>query len=539
MDIKCHALDNWKACRSALATAIRNYLAGCAELRSTCSQIQHQSRTRRELEPVLLAVNAELADLVSDETTLREARATLSVLRNTSSTLSPVHTLPPEILARIFQIAQTSPSHASSPSSPSPGHTFAQVCSYWRATATNLPYLWTHICIAPTQTSYEYATLSLHRSKGLPIYMNIYRQKVEKWDRYLYKMRWKTLLASMGRHVHALNIVDSFDSPETSLGQTIRLLLSHGSPGVMSTLHIRRPETGQIESLNPLSAGQSDSAVLHSISVLHLGNISIPWTSTIYHNLVDLRLQFHYDPQSILTSQLAGILAASLGLTILKLEFINIVPSEDWNEEKLVRLAHLKVLYLNNLGKNGLVALMSTLSLSSCLDTLEVGIHDCYDRYSEEGAHLAQDFLHGAHIKTLALTPNLDYNDDAQLVFSVFKMIPSLENLILDNYNIDYMCETRGMIDESETNVGTTSRLPNLFLVTQELDLEELKLIVSFYGVETLHLHGKHWNWPADELKTALLKSCHNLTCVISDEDPTIDWPCRTLFNRRLRESAT
>ncbi|KAG8781561.1 hypothetical protein FRC12_021766 [Ceratobasidium sp. 428] len=299
----------------------------------------------------------------------------------------------------------------------------------------------------------------------------------------------------------------------------------------MSALRIRRPETGQIESLNPLLAGQSDSVVLRSIAVLHLGSISIPWTSTIYHNLVDLRLQFHYSPQNISTSQLAGILAASPGLTILKLECLNLVALEDWNEEQVVRLAHLKVLYLHNLGEDGLAALMSTFSLSSCLGTLEVGIHDCYDRYSEEGAHLAQDFLRGAHIKTLALTPNLEYDDDAQLAVSVSKMIPSLENLVLCPYSTDNMRETGGMTDEPEIDAGITSCLPNLFLVDPDLDLEELNLIVSFYGVETLHLHRTRWNWPADELKTALLESCHNLTCVISDEDPTINWPCRTMFD--------
>ncbi|KAG8697405.1 hypothetical protein FRC09_007894 [Ceratobasidium sp. 395] len=335
----------------------------------------------------------------------------------------------------------------------------------------------------------------------------------------------------MGQHVHTLNIADSFDSHKTSLGETIRLLVSHGSPEVMRTLRIRGSETGQIESLNPLFAGQSDSAVLHSITVLHLGGISIPWTSTIYHNLVDLRLQFHYNPENILTSQLAGILAASPGLTILKLECLNIVPSEDWNEEKVVRLAHLKVLYIKSLGENSLVALMSTFSLSNCLSTLEVGIHDCGDGYSEESAYIARGFLRGAHIKTLALTPNLDYDDGAQLALSISKMIPSLENLILYGYSIDDMRGPGGVTDEAETNVGTTSRLPNLFLVTQELGLEELELIVSFYGVETLHLHRTYWNWLVDEPKTALSESCHNLTCVILDEDPTIGWSCRTMFD--------
>ncbi|KAG8781559.1 hypothetical protein FRC12_021764 [Ceratobasidium sp. 428] len=284
------------------------------------------------------------------------------------------------------------------------------------------------------------------------------------------------------------------------------------------------------ESLNMLFTGQSDGAVLHSITALHLSDVLIPWTSAIYRNLVDLRLQFHHDPENVSTSQLAGILAASPGLMTLKLEYLDIVL-EDWNEEKVIRLIRLKVLYLSHLGKNSLVALESILSLSSCLGTLEVGIHHCDDGYSEDIAQIAQDFLRGARIKTLALTPNLDYDDGAQLVLSISRAIPFLENLILYTYGIHDVREHGETTDEPELEVGTTSRLPNLFLVAQELDLEKLKLIVSAYGVETLHLDRTDWDWSMDKLKTALLKAFPRLTCVITDEDTTFKWPCRKMFD--------
>ncbi|KAG8697404.1 hypothetical protein FRC09_007893, partial [Ceratobasidium sp. 395] len=394
MNIKCHALENLKAYRSELATAIQNYLVACAELRSACSQIQHQSRTRRELEPVLLAVEAELADLASEEAELRKARATLSVLRNTSSTLSPVHTLPSEILARIFLMAQSLHSHTSGPSSRAPAHTFAQVCSYWRITAINLPHLWTHVCILHAQTNYEYANLLLRRSKGLPIYLDILTAEVDEWDSsYPSKLQCEAFLTSVCRHVHTLNVKDLLDSPKTFLDETIRLLVVHASPGIMNTLCIQRPDAERTGSLNSLFAGQSDGAVLYYITALHLGDVLIPWTSAIYHNLVDLRLQFRHKPETISTSQLTSILAASPGLTSLKLEHLFIVPSEDRNEKKIVRLAHLEVLYLNHMNKDSLVSLTSIISLSNCLATLEVGIHRCGDGFSEEIEHLAQDFL--------------------------------------------------------------------------------------------------------------------------------------------------
>ncbi|KAG8763179.1 hypothetical protein FRC12_008660 [Ceratobasidium sp. 428] len=540
MDLKCHALDNLRAHRSALATAIQSYLVGCAELRSACSQIQHQSGIRRELEPVLLAVEAELADLASEESELRKARATLSVLRNTSSTLSPVHTLPSEILARIFLMAQSFSSRASEAKSLAPAHDFSQVSSYWRATAINLPHLWTHICIAPTQTNYEYATLLLRRSKGLPIYLDISSKKVEKWNSYPSKPKLKTFLVSVGQHVHTLKIVDLFNSPRTFPDETIQILLSHASSGIMNTLRIiKRPGAEQAESLNSLFASRSNGAVLHSITVLHLRNVLIPSTSAIYHNLVDLRLQLHYNPQNIPTSQLelAGMLAASPGLTILKLECLNIIPSEGWDEEKVVRLAHLKILYLENLCKDSCVALMQILSLSDCLGTLEVGIHQCYEDYLEEIADLSQNFLRGVRVKTLALSPDLDYHDGAQWALRFSKTIPFLENLIIDTSDLRDVRGSGGKIDKPGIDISVTSRLPNLFLMADELDLEKLKLIVSVYGVETLHLdksrlsYGSNRGPSRGELKTALLESFPSLECTVSDKDTTRHWPCRRMFD--------
>ncbi|KAG8781560.1 hypothetical protein FRC12_021765 [Ceratobasidium sp. 428] len=310
----------------------------------------------------------------------------------------------------------------------------------------------------------------------------------------------------------------------------MRLLVSHASPGIMNTLRIQRPDAERTGSLNSLFAGQSDGAVLYYITALHLGDVLIPWTSATYHNLVDLRLQFRHKPETISTSQLTSILAASPGLTSLKLEHLFIVPSEDRNEEKIVRLVHLEVLYLNHMNKDSLASLMSIVSLSNCLAILEVGIHRCGDGYSEEIVHLAQDFLRGVRIKTLALTSDLHYNDGAQWALSLSKMIPFLENLVLDTLSLYDVRGPGETTDEPETNVGTTSYLPNLFLMAHELDLEKLKLIVSVYGVETLYLR-RTWDGSADELKAPLLESCHNLTCVILDEDPTINWPCRTMFD--------
>ncbi|KAG8765655.1 hypothetical protein FRC12_007380 [Ceratobasidium sp. 428] len=535
MDMKCKALDNWKACRSALATAIRSYLAACDDLRLACSQIQRPFGTRQKSEQVLLAIDVELAELAYEEAALSKTRLSLSVLRNTSLALTPVHSLPPEILSHIFLMAQYSVSRAGYTYDLVPSHNFAGVSSYWRATAINSPRLWTHINITHGQNSYEFATLLLHRSNGLPICLDISSETNEQQGDYRPKPQWEKFLASVSRQVYTLNIVDQLPSPETLLHTTINLLLRHGSPGVIKSLCIQRPEPEQPGNLSSLFAGQSD-AVLQSVSLLHLGDAMIPWTSVAYHNLVDLRLRFD-DPEEadVSTSQFANILAASPGLVILKLEGMAIEPSNDWEVEMDIQPVHLEVLYLAYLSYDSYVTLPSILSLSNCPGTLEVGIHHHAD-FLLEISQIVQDFLRGVRVKTLSLS-SFEGEHSPQWALSLPATIPSLDNLILNN------CDTSGLhgpeetVYEPEIKINITPRLPHLFLVSNDFDIDKLKLVVSVCGVETLHLQVQNQymlftSRPAkDELKAALLESFPNLTCTISDEDTTLHWPCRTMFD--------
>ncbi|KAG8787181.1 hypothetical protein FRC12_015844, partial [Ceratobasidium sp. 428] len=527
MDITCHALDNWKACRSVLAIAIQSYLAACADLRLACFQIQRPYKSRREVEPVLLAIDTELAGLVSEEEELGKSRVSLSVLRNTSSALTPVHSLPPELLAPIFLMAQCQSDGLAS------NHSFARVSTYWRSTATSLPTLWTHIILTPAPTNYEYATLSLDRSDGLPLHLDISSKEDSlKWDKQS-KRQWKVFLSNVIKKVHTLNIVDSCIF-QAFLDDVIRLFLRHSSPGVLKTLCIKRTGCEDHADLGSFPDNQSDP-ILRSISVLHLSDVLLSWTSAAYHNLIDLRLQFTEDDnKGIFTSELAGILAASPRLTTLKLDYITITSSNDWDAEDVVRLAHLEVLCLWFLSYDSWVALVSVLSLSDCLGSLEVGILPqnsvaCFSKISR----LVQNFLHGVHVKTLAIIGFGD--DDTQCALSLSATIPSLERLILSDCDL---LEPRG--DEiagyqPDINADTPFRLAHLYLASSKFSLDHLKQIVLVSGVETLHLDRVPTRYgyngpPKDELRAALLDAFPRLACVITDEDTTLNWPCRT-FN--------
>ncbi|KAG8779457.1 RHO1 GDP-GTP exchange protein 2 [Ceratobasidium sp. 428] len=314
----------------------------------------------------------------------------------------------------------------------------------------------------------------------------------------------------------------------------MRLLLRHGSPGVLKTLSIKRTRCEDYADLGGFPATQSDP-ILRSIIVLYLSDTLLPWTSTAYHSLVDLRLQFtENDKREISTSQLAGILAASPGLTTLKFDYLTITSSDDWDAENVVRLAHLEVLCLWFLSYRSWVALVSVLSLSDCLGSLEVGIRaqDSVSHFSKI-SHLVQDFLHGVRVKTLAIIGFED--DDPQYALSLSATIPSLESLVLSDCNLLKPRGDEVAGYEPRINVDTPSRLPHLFLASSRFSLDNLKRIISVSGVETLHLDRVptrcgHNGPTKDELRAALLDAFPRLTCVITDKDTTLKWPCRS-FN--------
>ncbi|KAG8788499.1 hypothetical protein FRC12_014500 [Ceratobasidium sp. 428] len=373
---------------------------------------------------------------------------------------------------------------------------------------------------------------------GLPIRLDISNEDVTRsLSGYRAQAKWDKFMTRAIRRVHSLNIINSLPSPKTLLCDTLRVLLEHDPPRIIKVLRIQRLFAGEFAdpSLEILLAASQSSGILGSITVLHLSNILLPWTSAAYHNLTDLRLEFTAsEGAEISTSQLGGILAASPELVVLKLEFIRIRQSIHWDTDDVVRPVHLEVLYLGYMDYESWVALLSVLSLSDCLGALEV----CFGPALERISHPVRDFLRGVHVKTLAVF-SLGSGSSPQWVLSLSTTIPSLKSLILSDYNPDTNGLEAATSGDSEANIDNTPHLPHLFLVTSDnLYLEELKLIVSVYGVRTLHLDGlrRYRRIPnvkrPEDLETALLQLFPSLTCILSDEDTTRHWPCRTTFDQ-------
>ncbi|KAG8737115.1 hypothetical protein FRC10_008562 [Ceratobasidium sp. 414] len=285
-----------------------------------------------------------------------------------------------------------------------------------------------------------------------------------------------------------------------------------------------------------LASADNSDAVLRSITVLHLQEMVIPWSSTTYHGLVDLRLEFTAESEAwVSVAQLADILAASPTLEILKISGLGVVRSGDWNTAISIPLVHLKVLYLSDMYDATLELLLSLFSLSDCLGSLSIGFQT---HRQVNLAHLIDDFLRNSPTETLAFSEASALGTSPLRALSISRTIPSLRNLVLSQFNpldIEELETMAAELGTSSSHQMTSSlhSLTHLYLVSSEVNLDDLKIIVPMYSVRTLHLEScTAFETTIGDLKNSLLEVFHDLVCVISDVDTTSKWPCRTMFDQ-------
>ncbi|KAG8784261.1 hypothetical protein FRC12_018856 [Ceratobasidium sp. 428] len=161
------ALNEWENARSLLFTTINLYISACAVLKTACARPAYYSNGYVGIEEALATVDFYLGALELEEEKLRSMRASLTTLRNKSTTLARVNKLPPEILSYVFSLAKSHCVHDEDFGSHGP----AAVCVYWRHIATNAPNLWSHVDIGPG-TRERLAKLLLGRTKDCPIHIH-------------------------------------------------------------------------------------------------------------------------------------------------------------------------------------------------------------------------------------------------------------------------------------------------------------------------------------------------------------------------------
>ncbi|QRV89121.1 F-box-like protein [Ceratobasidium sp. AG-Ba] len=451
--------------------------------------------------------------------------------------LPPVNTLPVEIFTHIFEILEEDFRGKKVEGGLPPSFVCSGVCFLWRHIAIETPSLWTHINIKIGQKNYNCASLSLIRSKNLPVHLRISEPKLVPSPT---SEELLNLLTEAWSRLHDLDI-DSCARSEQLVYDILACWLDYGEIGVTTALRIQRPSISLFDQPLPsgwrLSSRHSaySESVLQSVSVLHLKDIIPPWASTAYHDLVDLRLTFTYASYKakIAVTRLADVFIASPALSTLKLSGLCLTSQDGVTERQIISLNYLKTFYLSDMNEESLRLILPILSFSGCSGGLSIGLHDVWD--GDDGT--LADFLLRTPARVLACTPSRRCSP-FRLLSLVKNVLPSLDTLVLVGTGALDRREYRGLA-RAFTASEEDSSIRHLYIASGEINLIDLKYVIPAFGVRALHLDGcaisdiRDHNSPSNsyELTTGLLDTLLNITCIVSDTDTTNDWACRKMFD--------
>ncbi|QRV82096.1 F-box-like protein [Ceratobasidium sp. AG-Ba] len=524
------SLDRWKASRKILADSISSYLSACTTLHAHCTAPAQQSGTNTLLKEALATVNSELESLKTEEQNLCNMRASLSAIRNHSTALSPINSLPPEILSQIF--AQSRVHCARDKSKELRFHDIAAVCAYWRRVALNSADLWAHIDVGPG-TPEKLTKLLLDRTVNRPIHVHVYEAESETSSTFKYETeRTLRLLGPHMRRAVSLD-VESYGSSRIFTSSVLNLWLSLSSQEFSTprSLLVYRPN-GEIvlsshgrsdKSLRLFSKNAKD--VLKSIARLHLQDVILDWDSCAHQGLVDLRLSFPTGDASLSILHLANMLAASSKLAILKLGNIKVTKSED-DKPCHIALPSLKVLNLVELGHDSVKLLLPLISVPYSGE-LELGLPACRHMHEE-----LVGFFTRCSVSTFFYS---FYREDDSLTLppSLLPSLPSIPNMILRRFDID---------STIDAEIGHTPgshphpHLPNVKLVSCSVTLSGLKSLINQHGVQDLHL--ERCNKSGEErqdlqdIQACILESYPNIRLCISEIDSVSQASYGSIFDR-------
>ncbi|KAG8703722.1 hypothetical protein FRC09_003984, partial [Ceratobasidium sp. 395] len=368
------ALIQWKTARTFLSSTIQSYLAVCATLRASyAGTLVYQSNEQDTIKEALATICTELESLASEERLLYNTRVSFAAVISNSVTLPNVNRLPPEILARVFKFSRTFCARDDVYWTNGP----TDVCRYWRQVALDTVHLWTHIDIGPDIPTNR-TKLLLNRSKHAPVHIHVLETLLEREvaepDEYESEHAARRMMKVLAPHLHR---VRTLNVQSNSRGGNFFLALldswSHCDTA-NSLLSLRLEQAALVPVLCLLEQGgtsESLERMLLALTSLRLFDTMFSRDSSAYRGLVDLQLLFSDYDDLLSMSDLAGILAASPGLTTLKLSGLE-MDQRNWTQRTPIVMRCLELVSLVDLGQADAAAVLSLITLPG--PRVELGI---------------------------------------------------------------------------------------------------------------------------------------------------------------------
>ncbi|CAE6492450.1 unnamed protein product [Rhizoctonia solani] len=312
-------------------------------------------------------LDTELTFLSSCEAKMQEIKIAINRARSYSTALVPIHSLPSEILSRIFQFVLPQRCDLDKLSSdntyyPRYPDELAHVCSLWRQVTISCCSLWCHIDLSLSGPRYvgllDRAGTHVTRAGRLPIELHVAESvhDLEEETHADYHDLYE-FVSSITDRMETLNLF--IDTYFWEIHRSVFAKLLFGQHPELSKFTLRSQHSFDTF-INPEdfngdqpNAGYGDFALnitndqiedsFASLTVLHLQGVFPLWSSVAYHGLVDLRLlstDIYWS--AIKEAELVSILKSSPGLRILHFG-LRIHPTPNTEQVSPVHLQDLRV----------------------------------------------------------------------------------------------------------------------------------------------------------------------------------------------------
>ncbi|KAG8781582.1 hypothetical protein FRC12_021737 [Ceratobasidium sp. 428] len=520
--IVTQTLNEWKTARTLVSDTIRSYRDTCTRLHAVWTSSSCQSLERSLLEKALVTIDSELDSLATDAKNLLDTRSSLATMRNTSTILPRINTLPPEILVDILMSSGSSCSRNREYNL----YDLMSVCTRWKEVVLNTTDLWHHIDVG-RQTLGRITNFSLERAKGCSVHLHVYKIEPSEEKATRSKFSIHEMIKSLTPYMSQIRILElesdsqwpgSFVGTVLKLwpditGSALRSLMVH-LPNTRYTLY----PTGFSSEDKIANTSSGDTKGMFPLTTLHLQNVKFDWSSGVYRNLTDLRLNLGHDDIEINASQIVDILSSSPELTILKLKSLAVNKVGDLESFAPITLGRLKVFYLDEtyfpLDYMPLLSLV-TLSGQNFTGTIHSTLQAFFAR-----SKLAT--LYWRH----SCRPWRHW-------LSISRLISRLQTLVLDGLDMGH-ADKKALSSRSPS--AASSRIDCVILLNCAVNLEGLKTLLSMHKIRSLRLEkGTTTQGEGRDLhhvRRSLLEIYPELECSISDTDSTSNLPCRVMFDR-------
>ncbi|CAE6457659.1 unnamed protein product [Rhizoctonia solani] len=534
-------LEDLRSASSALSEALDHYVNTCAKLRDR----YFEERATDKLDELLNCVANELQLVTSYEIKLKQAEAPIKAVRNNSPVAVPISRLPPEMLARIFQIvvddqpelydAARDPFVASL-SLPKYPERLSHVCFGWRHIALTTPSLWTRIDVVMNNSLglRSLARAKVHAERAgrstLDVYMTdpnlgpgkISYHKPNDFEDCSFlafpktRMRSLNLTSSCGlsdSH-HRFICYCIMNCAEQTLKQlVVRYLPDQGTPyGFIVSADSRHgPKSLEID-----LPEHSLENIWHSITTLRLTGMYPYWTSRAYHQLVDLRIgrDVLIGRAPISEAQLIDILKASPRLKIFHVHSAVTGPLTHGDPITSVRLEELESLNLSSTQVNPSQILRLIVPGSR---PLQLSI---YGRPTDVVEH----FLLRSNVTQLRLVAWGTYPP-----INALCLCPNLQVLVLDVFGIVGRANFQTVSDDHSQGAD----LRSLYILRcPRMQFIGLQQIVERHSVHELTLWNTHIMIEDEDRSEFVRRSkisglcpvVHDLSSSLDDPDPMNSW---------------